>query len=211
MKRCPECRRIYEDETLNFCLDDGARLIDISEATDGPSTAFISAHETEPATMRFGPPSMSHPTLQSSIHVASKRNSLIAGIIGIVVITALGLGSYLYYGRGASSQIESIAVLPFINESGNSDLDYLSDGMTETLINSLSRLPNLSVKARSSVFRYKGKDINPKALATELHVQSLLMDVLSNAATRSRSIWSSSIQITRMFSGASDTNERSRR
>jgi hypothetical protein len=175
MKRCPECRRIYEDETLNFCLDDGARLIDASRPNDEPSTVFISAHETEPATMRLGSPSLSGPTSQRSIQVASKRSSLIAAILGIIVVTALGLGSYLYYGRGSTAQIESIAVLPFINESGNSDLDYLTDGMTETLINSLSRLPNLSVKARSSVFRYKGKDINPKSLATELHVQTLLM------------------------------------
>ena len=48
--------------------------------------------------------------------------------------------------------------MPFVNESGNADAEYLSDGMTETLISSLSQLPNLSVKARSSVFRYKGKD-----------------------------------------------------
>jgi Predicted integral membrane protein len=47
--------------------------------------------------------------------------------------------------------------MPFSNESGNNDIEYLSDGMTDSLINSLSQLPNLSVKARTSVFRYKGK------------------------------------------------------
>ncbi len=57
-----------------------------------------------------------------------------------------------------AAQIESIAVLPFVNESGNSDVEYLSDGMTESLINNLSQLPKLNVKARSTVFRYKGKD-----------------------------------------------------
>jgi TolB-like protein len=73
-----------------------------------------------------------------------------------------------------AAQIESIAVLPFVNASGNADVEYLSDGMTESLINSLSQLPNLSVKARSSVFRYKGKEVDPQQVATELSVQTIL-------------------------------------
>jgi TolB-like protein/Tfp pilus assembly protein PilF len=64
--------------------------------------------------------------------------------------------------------------MPFVNEGGNADVEYLSDGMTETLINSLSQIPNLSVKARSSVFRYKGKEIDPKKIASELGVQAIL-------------------------------------
>ena len=61
----------------------------------------------------------------------------------------------------ATSEIADL-VLPFINESGNSDVEYLSDGMTESLINSLSQLPNLAVKARGAVFRYKGRDLAPQ-------------------------------------------------
>ncbi|MEJ7847843.1 MAG: tetratricopeptide repeat protein [Pyrinomonadaceae bacterium] len=78
------------------------------------------------------------------------------------------------YGRGTAKQIESIAVIPFINESGNADVEYLSDGMTESLIGSLSQIPNLSVKARTSVFRYKGKEIDPKRIGQELSVQAIL-------------------------------------
>jgi TolB-like protein/Tfp pilus assembly protein PilF len=64
--------------------------------------------------------------------------------------------------------------MPFINEGGNSDLEYLSDGMTDTLISSLSQLPNLNVKARSSVFRYKGKETNPQTIGKDLNVQAIL-------------------------------------
>lgn len=64
--------------------------------------------------------------------------------------------------------------MPFLNASGNADLDYLSDGMTETLIKSLSQLPNLNVKARSTVFRYKGKETDGKIIGKELGVQALL-------------------------------------
>jgi serine/threonine-protein kinase len=92
-----------------------------------------------------------------------------------LLMAASGL-AYLYFSNRSSSarQIESIAVLPFVNESGNADVEYLSDGMTETLINSLSQIPNLSVKARSSVFRYKGKEVDPKKIAAELNVQAIL-------------------------------------
>jgi len=64
--------------------------------------------------------------------------------------------------------------MPFVNEGGNPDVEYLSDGMTETLIGSLSNLPNLNVKPRSSVFRYKGKDINAQTIGKELNVQAIL-------------------------------------
>ena len=64
--------------------------------------------------------------------------------------------------------------MPFVNESGNVDIDYLSDGMTETLISYLSQLPDLDVKARSSVFRYKGKQVNAQTIGKELNVQAIL-------------------------------------
>jgi len=64
--------------------------------------------------------------------------------------------------------------MPFVNESGNSDIEYLSDGMTETLIGSLSQLPNLMVKARSTVFRYKGRETDAKTIGKELGVQAVL-------------------------------------
>src|ERR1700682_57974 len=103
-----------------------------------------------------------------------KQHKLAAVIaLLVLVVGAVGLGLYLRSGKTAST-IESIAVMPFVNESGNADVEYLSDGMTETLISSLSNLPNLSVKPRSSVFRYKGKETNPQTIAKELNVQAIL-------------------------------------
>ncbi|MBK6724790.1 MAG: hypothetical protein IPG58_16440 [Acidobacteria bacterium] len=64
--------------------------------------------------------------------------------------------------------------MPFVNESGNADVEYLSDGMTETLIRSLSQLANLQVKPRSSVFRYKGKETDSKTVGKELNVPAIL-------------------------------------
>jgi TolB-like protein/Flp pilus assembly protein TadD len=65
--------------------------------------------------------------------------------------------------------------MPFVNASGNADVEYLSDGMTETLIRSLSQLPNIAVKSRSTVFYYKGKELSPKKIGEELGVQAVLL------------------------------------
>jgi adenylate cyclase len=94
-------------------------------------------------------------------------------VISFLILLAMGLG-YWYFSIRPPKQIQSIAVLPFVNESGNKDLEYLSDGMTETLIRSLSQLPDLNVKARSSVFRYKGKGQHAQTIGKELNVQAIL-------------------------------------
>jgi TolB-like protein/Flp pilus assembly protein TadD len=104
-----------------------------------------------------------------------KQHKLTAAIIALVVL-AVGITALVFYFRARPSNvvIKSIAVMPFVNEGGKAELEYLSDGMTDTLISSLSQLPNLSVKARSSVFRYKGKETNPQTIGKELNVQAIL-------------------------------------
>lgn len=183
MKRCPQCNRIESDDSLAFCRVDGSPLAEVSGEVE---TSLLPHAVTDPGSVRSTGPTTVLPAsdAQSSTrqleaqsnrkHVASPRNSLIAGAIGILVVTALGVGSYWKYGR-SEKQISSIAVMPFLNESGNPDVEYLSDGITETLIKSLSRVPNLAVKSRSTVFHYKGKEISPKMLGEELNVQTVLL------------------------------------
>ncbi|MDQ3751028.1 MAG: protein kinase, partial [Acidobacteriota bacterium] len=118
-------------------------------------------------------------TTSSAEYVVSEikqhKRGFVFGLI-ILFLTVVGFG-YWFFGNRPSNltNIESIAVMPFVNESGNADNEYLSDGMTESLISSLSQLPKLSVKARSSVFRYKGKDVNPQNIGNELDVQAVLL------------------------------------
>src|SRR5688572_28587244 len=170
MKRCPECRRDYTDETLNFCLDDGAALLEGPSSMDESATAILPSEEKTRVLDATSSQHISTPTRSFS---GPKSAVLVVAALTAVVITGIGIGAYFYYTR-PSSQINSIAVLPFVNESGNTDIEYLFDGMTETLISSLSQLSNLSVKARSSVFRYKGKDSNPKKIGSELNVLALV-------------------------------------
>ena len=108
----------------------------------------------------------------TSATTINQRRIVVA--VAALLILAVGLGAYFYFSRGQGGVISSVAVMPFVNESGNSDVDYLSDGMTESLINSLSQLPGLSVKARSAVFRYRGKNIEPQQVGSELNVRAIL-------------------------------------
>lgn len=122
---------------------------------------------------------------QSQTHSASSAEYIVgeikshkrsaAIILAVLLFAAVGFSFWYLSNRSLNTkQIESIAVLPFVNESGNPDNEYLSDGMTESLIGSLSQIPNLNVKARSSVFRYKGKETDLQKVAQELNVQAIL-------------------------------------
>ncbi|PYS99692.1 MAG: hypothetical protein DMF63_10225 [Acidobacteria bacterium] len=204
MKRCPECRRDYTDETLNFCLDDGATLLDGPASGDEPATAILNEFGiTPPGVPSLGvPPSggsnesptraqihttasaaepQTHfgdsPERQSlSAHRAAEpknsRRSLAAMGIIVALLAASGFLGYRYFSN--SGRINSIAVLPLQNSSGNADSEYLSDGLAESLIYRLSQLPDLKVSPASSVMRYKGKEFDAQKIAKELGVQAVM-------------------------------------
>ena len=182
MKQCPECNRVYDDETLKFCLDDGAVLV---YGPAEPKTVILDSDiPSEKRTLLFDPPEATHQPVQHRAEAElpsvtndesnGKRNGVIAAVAGVILVTILGVGSYMFYGAGPRKQIESIAVMPFVNETGSADVEYLSDGMTESLINSLSKIPNLTVKARSTVFRYKNQTVDPTAVGRDLGVPAIL-------------------------------------
>src|SRR6185369_5784457 len=113
--------------------------------------------------------------LSSAEYIVSeiKHHKRAAVIVSFIALATIALSLWLVRSSSpASTQIDSIAVMPFVNATGNTEIDYLSDGITESLINSLSQIPKLSVKARSSVFSYKGKEISPQQLAKDLSVQA---------------------------------------
>ena len=115
-------------------------------------------------------PETSDPEPQTERRPSKKSPFAAAGVIAAVAIAVLAFG-YWYFNN--QRQIDSIAVMPFVNDSGNADLEYLSDGMTETLIASLSKLPDLQVKASSSVFRYKGST-DTQTIGKELNARAVL-------------------------------------
>ena len=96
--------------------------------------------------------------------------------IAATALLAVMLASGVWYWRAHASapQIESMAVIPFANSGGGADGDFLSDGLTESLITSLTHVPQLKVKSRNSVFRYKGKEVDAQKVGKELTVDALL-------------------------------------
>ncbi len=97
---------------------------------------------------------------------------LAAGGIALAALLVLVAWFTLFRGRGEA--IDSVAVLPFVNVSADPQTEYLSDGITESVINNLSQLRSLRVMARSTVFRYKGKEADPQKVGQELHVGAVL-------------------------------------
>jgi|SRR5215203_5300285 len=98
------------------------------------------------------------------------------GVVLAAFLAAAAGGAYrgLDIPPAVSPDIESLAVLPFVNETGDNETEYLADGCTDALINTLTQDAHVSVKARSTVFRFKGKKMTPQAIAKDLGVQAVV-------------------------------------
>jgi eukaryotic-like serine/threonine-protein kinase len=109
--------------------------------------------------------------------IATNRKYLVTVAV-IVVLVLVAAASAAYFLRGRSDdnkKISSIAVLPFVNATADPNNEYLSDGLTESLISALSQFPDLKVMARSTVFKFKGKEDDPQKIGQALQVSALLM------------------------------------
>ncbi len=196
MKRCPTCNRIETDDALVFCRADGTALISDSGPVGAEAgtvkfssgavsseieTSVLPHTSTAPAINRATGPTTVLPAqhTQGSTRELSKPNRrkavlVVTLLITAVVALAIVVGGYFYYSRKSNTAIQSIAVLPFENHSGSSDTDYLSDGLTDSLIFRFSQLPNLKVSPTSSVMRYKGTGKDVSDIARELDVDGVL-------------------------------------
>ena len=111
--------------------------------------------------------------------LARHKKAVVAAIALLVFLTVgLGIAASRWLASRPGSSIDSLAVLPFANVTADPNTEYLSDGLTDSLISSLSKLPNLVVRPRSSVFNYKSKDISkdidPQKAASELKVSAVV-------------------------------------
>jgi TolB-like protein/Flp pilus assembly protein TadD len=182
MKKCPECGREY-DNSMMFCLDDGTELLYGPGPNTEPQTAIL--HET-------APPGEAATRAQIHTTEAERRVSLgdaaarpsrsakmtakpLVALAAAAVLLAAGFLGYRYFSSGpGSGSIDSIAVLPFQNVGEDPNFEYLSDGIAESLINSLTQLQQLKVIARNTAFRYKGKDVDAEQVGRDLNVKAVL-------------------------------------
>ena len=161
MKRCPECRRDYYDDTLLYCLDDGNALLEgpasgsVPPASQGgqvdgePQTAIL--HETAPPNEA--------PT-REQINASSEIEDLSSG--------------------------NSIAVLPFVNISADAENEYFCDGLAEELLNALAKIDHLKVAARTSAFSFKGKNTDMSSIGRALGVKTILEGSVRKSGNRLR-------------------------
>lgn len=164
-----------------FCLDDGAELLYGPASTDEPATAILRAME---APGEVGTQAQVNTTSETEVLVANSGDSipkprgfnlrLLAASILLAVIVLAGFFGYRYIQPASGEQINSIAVLPFANASGDKETEFLSDGISETLINNFTKIPELKVAARSTAFRFRGREDEPKEIGRLLGVGSIL-------------------------------------
>ena len=203
MKRCPECSRDYNDDSMSFCLDDGSELLfgpankseppasaggqfDEAQTAILHSTTALGEAQTRPQidltdkTEIFPRGAEAEP--QESLGGLTEKHSfsanraakpLIATVIAVVLLVG-GFFGYRYFSASSSKQINSIAVMPFENRNSDADTDYLSDGLAESLIFRLTQIPDLRVSPTSSVMRYKGKETDVAKIASELGVDAVM-------------------------------------
>jgi eukaryotic-like serine/threonine-protein kinase len=100
---------------------------------------------------------------------------LLASVVVVAIIAWYFLSLNRAVNKSTGKPINAVAVLPFANESADPEIEYVCDGLTESLINNLSQLPNMKVIASSSVFHYKGQDIDAQSVGHNLNVQALLV------------------------------------
>lgn len=163
----------------------GYRFVaDINEAWDGVSTvgsaetarvADAVPASTDAETVSHQNNSGSTPlvSIPAAANRPAWRNPAFAVVAGAVVIAIVGL-VYFTSGKTDADPIGSIAVLPFVDESSDPDAQYINDKIAESLINSLSKLPQLRVVPRSVVAGYKGKEIDPRKVGQELNVRAVV-------------------------------------
>jgi len=115
-------------------------------------------------------------TSASKVAAPPARNTkLRMGLLAASLLFAVVLGLALHFGgKVKEASVDSVAVLPFVNATGNPDAEYLSEGITQGLINTLSQLPKLRVVSLMSAYRYKGKAIDPPSVARDLGVHTIL-------------------------------------
>jgi len=128
------------------------------------------------ATLEVGAPSNSFPAKTRW----PWRSRAALGIAAVALLASLASAGWFFrVARRGGETIDSVAVLPFVNVSADPNAEYLSDAITESLINSLSQLPNLKVMSRDSAFRFKGKETDPQTVGRELGVRAIFKGKLT--------------------------------
>jgi len=155
-------RALEKDRNLRYqhASDMRAELQRLKRKTDSSSSIVSVAEEVPVPTVRHRWPYL----------------ALAGSVAAVLLLFGLDVGGIRnrMFHFSTAPRIESIAVLPFVNVSNDPKTEYLSDGITESLIDNLSQLPTLAVMSRNTVFRYKGQPTDLQKIGRDLHIQAIL-------------------------------------
>lgn len=149
---------------------------------------------TPPPTSFTAPPVSSSPVPPAAVATAptavitaqpKNRRKLMYGLLAFAVLGVVAAVLVFQFTR-SSDAIDSVAVLPFVNETQDSEAEYLTEGITESLINTLSQLPELSISSRNAVIQYKGKEQDARKVGKELEVKAVLVGRLTRRGNEVR-------------------------
>jgi len=156
---------------------DSGRSAGASPVQSEPASSFSAAPNIAgptPSSVSAGNAVTISPSSSSATASGNLRKYRAAGA-AVALLAVLAGGIYFVRGKSETQKVTSIAVLPFVNATADPNNEYLSDGLTESLIGTLSQLPNFKVMARSTVFRFKGNQEDPQKIGQALQVGAVLM------------------------------------
>jgi eukaryotic-like serine/threonine-protein kinase len=154
-----------------------ADLRRLKRDTDSSRSAAVNVEAHQNSQASSAQPQIEHSSdtaIAIGLAKRHKKKLTIALAALAVLVVAGGLWFYRANHLSTGGAMDSVAVLPFANGGGDPDTEYLSDGITESVINSLSHVSQLRVVPRSTVFRYKGKDSTPEKIGQELNVRAVV-------------------------------------
>jgi eukaryotic-like serine/threonine-protein kinase len=151
---------------------DSGRSMRVSDASGSVSAAAGGANATSAESPAQTPSGLA---MVPAAHAGASRKLRIGGAVAAALVFAMGGGYYFLHGHSPAEKVTSIAVLPFVNATSDPNNEYLSDGLTESLIGTLSQLSDVKVMARSTVFRFKNSEDDPQKIGKDLNVGSVLM------------------------------------
>jgi serine/threonine protein kinase/tetratricopeptide (TPR) repeat protein len=170
--RCQSAAELRADlKRLKRELESGKSAVGAAATSSG--TPSVPTPPAGSAILPVATPSSSSQAAVAAAPALWRRKSVL-GVAATLLLVLLGVGGWFYRSRGGTGEvIDSVAVLPFVNASGDPNSEYLSDGITESVINSLSQLPHLRVMSRDSAFMFKDKDTDAQAVGRQLGVRAV--------------------------------------
>ncbi|GAC1678634.1 MAG: hypothetical protein PVS2B2_15870 [Candidatus Acidiferrum sp.] len=172
-------KSLEKDRNLRYqnAADLRTDLTRLKRDTDSGRSVSLSvdaATERQQSTGQTQPQHSSDSVLAVGLVKRHKKKLILSLAAILAIVAAVGYGLFHSAATSPGGSIDSVAVLPFANAGGDQDTEYLSDGITETLINNLSRVSKLRVVPRSTVFRYKGQFTAPEKIGHDLNVRAVV-------------------------------------